>query len=166
MWQVATWYKLLWTWATHLASLLGWLKAWGFPQQTFHIPGITNILRSSLLLSLIFTHHPLRGCLQESWPTLPGLPGLPLKSEWKLPLPYNSWILHACQTSTMGIPPRSADSLTPVGHSCRGFWVSGRLTPGEHFSRPCRAWRASRSSLSKEKSLRWVRTFYPWSYNG
>jgi hypothetical protein len=52
----------------------------------FHVPGISSILGSPLQLKFHIPscrHCPLRGLCRDPDQSLPGLPGLPLKSWWK-----------------------------------------------------------------------------------
>jgi hypothetical protein len=93
-------------------------------------------LYCSLGITLTISHITLQGLPAGilTLDTLPGLPALPLKSQWKPLWPCYSCVLHVYKTSTTRMIPRSAVSLSssqaPLNH---GFMSTWWLNPGKHF---------------------------------
>jgi hypothetical protein len=113
--------------AAHMAFLLAPLIACGFPQQTFHAPGISNILKSSLMLRhiLIALLITLSGLLPVGIQTLPYIARVPrpsLKSGWK---PHDlitlAWMMPSYAASVNG-------SQAHLHHGCNGFWSAWVLS--------------------------------------
>jgi hypothetical protein len=146
---------------------------YGFPQQIFHVPGISNILDSPLQLQLhlIFSHPALwRVTWRDSDPdTLLTLTFLPVKDGWMSPWPYNTCVLNTWYISNTWSIPRSAASLSSImvllesGGS--GFWVPRQLNLGRYFPRqPWCTWHPSTSPFSRSLSNEF-KIFHPDSCN-
>jgi hypothetical protein len=134
---------------------------YGFPQQIFHVPGISNILYSPLQLQLhlIFSHLTLwRVVWRDSHPdTLLTLTVHPLKDGWVSPWPCNTCILNTWYIKITWTIPRSAASLSsimiPLETGCSGFWVPRQLNLGRYFPRrPWCTWLPISSPYSRSLS--------------
>lgn len=91
------WFKL------HGVSMgLELLTANGFLQHTIYIPVTSTSVSFTLTAS----------CVVLSISILPGPPGLPLKSEWKLPWTNNGCILHTSKISITWVKPTLDISLS------------------------------------------------------
>jgi hypothetical protein len=139
------------------------LVAHNFPQQAFHIPGISNILGSPLQLRFKTSHIALWGAPhRESSPDTHCLVSATLSFEIWVEV---SWILHAFKTSIVRTTLRSDTSLS----SSQDFFYQGCIVlsmPGQLSlgNTSISGWRkqdalelSHQSSLSTEfTSLYWI----------
>lgn len=123
--------------AAHMASSLGQLCSLPADFLTRCSTFLKSLTSLGLYWNFSFTVTTLcitlsgTGYMTSTLSHIAGLPGLPLRFQWKLLWPHNSFTAYVCKTSTTLMIPRSSTILSGswilLDHSCCYPWVPKAL---------------------------------------